>query len=86
MILPLRVLGSSGVNVRYLGVVNLPSWTPTCVCSSSASAGEPVSVLLRLTKQPIVWPVTSSSLPTTAASVDPTLMRADDISMRKRST
>ncbi len=41
MILPLRVFGKSGVNVRYFGSVNLPSRSPTCARSWSASSGVP---------------------------------------------
>ena len=46
MILPLRVLGSSCVNVMYFGRVNLPSFAATCSRSSSASSGEPIAVAL----------------------------------------
>ncbi len=41
MILPLRVFGSSCVNVMYFGRVNLPSFFATCSRSSSASSGVP---------------------------------------------
>ena len=43
MIFPLRVLGSSWVNVMYFGRVNLPSFSATCSRSSSASSVEPGS-------------------------------------------
>ena len=55
MILPLRVFGSSCVNVRYFGVVNFPSLSPTCLRSSSASAGEPSKPPRSETKQQIAF-------------------------------
>jgi hypothetical protein len=53
MIFPERVFGSSCVNVRYFGRQNLPSFSPTCSRSASASAFDPLALLFSVTNAQI---------------------------------
>ena len=83
MILPLRVLGSSGTTWisrgRAIGEISLA----TCLRSSStmSSLGVPVALALRMTNAQIACPVVSSEAPTTAASATPECpTRADSTS------
>src|SRR5215218_5828550 len=68
MILPLRILGRSGVNMTDLGRAIGPMTFPTCCRSSFPSSGVPSTPDLMMTKEKIASPVSSSGTPTTAAS------------------
>ena len=82
MILPERVLGSSGTTRMVLGLaigpISLPTWF-----RSSWTIASPVSTASprRITKATTDWPVVSSAAPTTAASATAGWeTRADSIS------
>ena len=68
MILPERVLGSSGVKTMLAGAANLPITFPTCSRSSLSIAGDPSLPPLSVTKATIACPVWGSLRPATAAS------------------
>ena len=72
MILPLRVLGSSGTTWISRGLAIGEISLATSARSSSTIPSEPPWALdLRITNAQIAWPVWSSLAPTTAASATP---------------
>src|SRR5262245_31140041 len=68
MILPLRVLGSSGVNTMFAGFAIGPIFVATWLRSVSSSSTVPSTPLFRVTKATIACPVSASLRAATAAS------------------
>ena len=68
MILPERVLGSSGVKTMLAGAAIFPIFLLTWSRSSLSISGEPSAPPLSVTYATIAWPVCLSLRPHTAAS------------------
>jgi hypothetical protein len=68
MILPDRVLGSSGTTMIWRGLAIGPISLATCLRSSWTNSGPSTASPRRITKATMPWPVVSSVAPTTAAS------------------
>jgi len=68
MILPDRVFGRSSVRTMLAGRAIGLIFSDTQLRSSFTSASSPVTPERRVTKAAMAWPVSSSALPTTAAS------------------
>src|ERR1700734_3368287 len=72
MILPLRVLGSSGVSRIWrglaMGPISCATWSLSSATSFSPASPSTSLAPLRVTKATMAWPVVASFAPTTAAS------------------
>ena len=72
MILPLRVLGSSGVSRIWrglaIGPISSATWSRSSATSCSPASPSTSLAPLRVTKATMAWPVVASLAPTTAAS------------------
>lgn len=68
IILPLRVLGRSSTTKTALGAANGPIDLRTCITRSLRTCSVVSLPSLRETKALTAWPVSSSAIPTTAAS------------------
>ena len=72
MILPLRVLGSSGVSMIWrglaIGPISCATWSRSSATKASPPGASSNPVPFTVTKATMAWPVVASLAPTTAAS------------------